>query len=476
MVFLLNLYINSSETAIIALLEKIKSLEEPDSAGIFYNAFIVILDAFVQPFSITILVSLVVLLVLLFFSAMVSGSEIGFFSLGPQHLEKLKQSTSGRGKLILKLLERPKRLLATILIANNFVNVAIVILSTFIASQWFNLSSFPVLAFIVQVVVITALILLLGEILPKMYASVYPVRFSKSMAGVLNVFIKMFYPLSSILVRSTSFLDNRVARKSHVLSRSELSDAIELTAGESTPKEGKKILQGIVKFGDIEVKEIMHSRVDVVALDIEATYTEVMRLIVESGFSRIPVYKESFDNIQGILYVKDLLPHLEKSKQYKWQELLRDAFFVPENKKINDLLQEFQEKKIHLAIVVDEYGGTSGIITLEDVIEEIVGEITDESDSATEEFIFEKIDDVTYIFEGKTTINDFCKIIDVNDDIFDEIKGDSDSLAGLILELEGKIPEKGKETRCRNYIFKIAEVDLKRIKRVMVTITEELDE
>ncbi len=451
-------------------------MEEPDSADSLYNVLIVILDAFIQPFSITILISLLVLLVLLFFSAMISGSEIGFFSLGPQHLEKLKESASGRGKLILKLLERPKRLLATILIANNFVNVSIVILSTFIVSLWFNFTSFPVLAFVIQVIVITALILLLGEILPKMYASVYPVTFSKSMAGVLHVLNKVFYPFSSILVRSTFFLDNKIARKSHVLSRSELSDAIELTAGESTPEEGKKILQGIVKFGDIEVKEIMHSRMDVVALDLNALFTEVMDVIVESGFSRIPVYKESFDNIQGILYVKDLLPHLEKSEQYNWQQLIRDAFFVPENKKINDLLQEFQEKKIHLAIVVDEYGGTSGIITLEDVLEEIVGEITDESDTGTEEFIYEKIDDRTYIFEGKTTINDFCKIIEIDDDVFDEVKGDSDSLAGLILELEGKIPEKDDETFFRNFMFKTVEVDPKRIKRIMVTITEDPDE
>jgi len=476
MIFLLNLYINSRETVNIILLEKIRSLEEPDSADMLYNVFTVILNTFMQPFSLTILASLLVLFVLLFFSAMISGSEIGFFSLGPQHLDKLNESTSGRSKLILKLLERPKRLLATILIANNFVNVAIVILSTYIVSLWFNLSSFPIIAFVIQVVVITALILLFGEILPKMYASVNPVRFSKGMAGVLNALIKLFYPFSSVLVRSTSFLDNKLTRKGHIMSRSELSDAIELTAGESTPEEGKKILQGIVKFGDIEVKEIMRSRVDVIALDFESAFSAVMDVIVDSGFSRIPVYKESFDHIQGILYVKDLLPHLEKTEMFQWQRLIRDAFFVPENKKINDLLQEFQEKKIHLAIVVDEYGGTSGIVTLEDVLEEIVGEITDESDSGTEEFMYEKVDDQTYIFEGKTTINDFCKIVDEDDDIFDEVKGDSDSLAGLILELEGKIPEKDEETGFRNYTFIALEVDLKRIKRVMVRISREPDE
>ena len=401
---------------------------------------------------------------------MISGSETGFFSLGPQHLEKLRDSASGQGNLILKLLKKPKRLLATILIANNFVNVAIVILSTFIVTQWFNLATFPILAFMIQVVVITSLILLLGEILPKMYASVHPVKFSKYMAGALDVLIKIFYPFSSLMVRSTSFLDNKLARKNYVMSRSELSDAIELTAGEDTPEEGKKILQGIVKFGDIEVKEIMRSRVDIIALDIETSFANVMTLIVESGFSRIPVYKESYDHIQGILYVKDLLPHLEKTEEFKWQSLIRDVFFVPENKKINDLLQEFQEKKIHLAIVVDEYGGTSGIITLEDILEEIVGEITDESDPVSEEFLYEKIDEHTYIFEGKTTINDFCKIVEESDNIFNEVKGDFDSLAGLILELEGKIPGKDEETKFHNYVFKVLEVDHKRIKRIKVII------
>jgi gliding motility-associated protein GldE len=430
----------------------------------------ILLDAFFQPFSLAILISLIVLFILLFFSAMISGSEIGFFSLGPQHIEKLRGSSGGNSKLILRLLERPKRLLATILIANNFVNVAIVILSTYIVSEWFNLSSFPILAFVVQVIVVTALILLLGEILPKMYASVYPVSFSLSMARALQLLIKLFSPFSSLLVRSTSFLDNMLSDKDYALSRSELSDAIDLTADDSTPEEGKKILKGIVRFGDIEVKEIMRSRVDVVSLDLGAGYREVMKVIVESGFSRIPVYEESFDHISGILYVKDLLPHLKQSDDYKWQHLIRDAFYVPENKKINDLLKEFQEKKIHLAVVVDEYGGTSGIVTLEDVLEEIVGEITDESDTGTEDFMYEKIDDQTYLFEGKTTINDFCKILNEDDDIFDEVKGDSDSLAGLILELEGKIPEKGAVTTFMRYRFKTVEVDPKRIKRIMVSI------
>lgn len=451
-------------------------MDESESAQSMLDASLLLLDAFVQPFSVSILIALLVMIILLFFSAMISGSEIGFFSLSPQHLSKLEEEKSNSGRLILRLIESPKRLLATILIANNFINVAIVILSSYIVTLWFNLENSIVLAFVIQVIVVTALILLLGEILPKMYASVHPMKFSRIMSRVLNVLIKVFYPFSSILVRSTSFLDRRIAKQSRKISRSELSDAIEITAGESTPEEGKKILKGIVKFGDIEVKEIMRSRVDVIALDLEATFAEVLKEIVESGFSRIPIYKESFDDIQGILYVKDLLPHLEQGDSFNWHKLLRDAFFVPENKKINDLLQEFQEKKIHMAIVVDEYGGTSGIITLEDVLEEIVGEITDESDSGTEEFVYKKIDDQNYIFEGKTTINDFCKIIEVDDSIFDEVKGESDSLAGIILELEGMIPEKGKETHFQDYTFTTEDVDLKRIKLIKVNIGERTDD
>lgn len=447
-------------------------MEDPGPADSLLNASAILLDAFVQPFTFSILIALLVMMLLLFFSAMISGSEIGFFSLTPQQLSRLDEEKSGQSSLIIRLLERPKRLLATILIANNFVNVAIVILSSYIVSQWFNLASFPVLAFVIQVIVVTALILLLGEILPKMYASVHPITFSRSMAGPLRVLIRVFYPLSSMLVKSTNFLDKRMARRGQVLSRSELSNAIDITAGESTPEEEKKILKGIVKFGDIEVKEIMRSRVDVVALEVEDDYDEVLRLIIESGYSRIPVYKESFDTVKGILYVKDLLPHLEKTQDFKWQDLIRDAFFIPENKKINDLLQEFQEKKIHLAIVVDEYGGTSGVITLEDVLEEIVGEITDESDIGVEESMYEKIDEHNYLFEGKTTINDFCKIVKADDEIFDEIKGDSDTLAGLILELKGKIPDKGDITNIKNFAFTIDEVDNRRIKRIKVHVGE----
>ncbi|MBE9481533.1 MAG: gliding motility-associated protein GldE [Bacteroidetes bacterium] len=412
---------------------------------------------------------------LLFFSAMISGTEIAFFSLTPAQLNEIKTSTAKKNILIIRLLESPKRLLATILIANNFINVAIVIFSTYITTKLFNLTDFPVLAFVIQVIVITALILFIGEIMPKIYATQFSVRFAKIMAIPLQILIKIFYPLSSVLVRSTSVIDKRLSKRKYQISMNELSDAIDITSGEDVAGENTKILKGIVKFGDIEVKEIMKSRTDVTAIDTEINFKKLLEIILESGYSRIPAYDETFDNIKGILYIKDLLPHLGKDKNFKWQDLLRPAFYVPENKKINDLLKEFQEKKIHLAIVVDEYGGTSGIVTLEDILEEIVGDISDEFDIEDDEFSYKKLDDNNYIFEGKTTLIDFCKIIKVDYDIFDEVKGDPDSLAGVILELEGKIPDKDTSVTFRDFIFKIISVDKRRIKQIKVTIKKNVD-
>ncbi len=406
---------------------------------------------------------------------MISGTEIAFFSLTPAQLNEIKTSTAKKNILIIRLLESPKRLLATILIANNFINVAIVIFSTYITTKLFNLTDFPVLAFVIQVIVITALILFIGEIMPKIYATQFSVRFAKIMAIPLQILIKIFYPLSSVLVRSTSVIDKRLSKRKYQISMNELSDAIDITSGEDVAGENTKILKGIVKFGDIEVKEIMKSRTDVTAIDTEINFKKLLEIILESGYSRIPAYDETFDNIKGILYIKDLLPHLGKDKNFKWQDLLRPAFYVPENKKINDLLKEFQEKKIHLAIVVDEYGGTSGIVTLEDILEEIVGDISDEFDIEDDEFSYKKLDDNNYIFEGKTTLIDFCKIIKVEYDIFDEVKGDPDSLAGVILELEGKIPDKDTSVTFRDFIFKIISVDKRRIKQIKVTIKKNVD-
>lgn len=445
-------------------------MEDPDSASLFLYVCLFILQAIVQAFSINVLFGILVMIVLLACSAMISGSEISYFSLNPSQLKDIQESPSKSNKRIMYLLGNPKKLLATILIANNFINVAIVILSVYVTKEMFDLINYPVLAFVIQVIVVTFLILLFGEILPQMYATKNAVRFATIMTSPLQFLIRLFYPLSAILVKSTSFIDKRLAGKGINISISDLSDAIELTSDENTPEEEKKMLKGIVKFGDIDVKEIMKSRVDVVTIEMNTGFNELLKIIIDSGYSRIPVYEESFDKVRGILYVKDLLPHLDKKEGYDWHRLIRDAFFVPENKKISDLLREFQERKIHMAIIVDEYGGTSGIITLEDIIEEIVGEITDEFDIVEDEISYSKIDENNYIFEGKTTINDFCKIIEIEDDIFDDVKGESDSLAGLILELEGEIPKKGTCIFHRNFEFKILASDDRRIQRIKISV------
>lgn len=289
-------------------------------------------------------------------------------------------------------------------------------------------------------------------------------------SGFMKTLAWVFHPLSLVLVRSTSFIDKRIKRKGHEVSLSELGEAIEITADKATPEEDRKIMKGIVKFGDIEVKEIMKPRIDVTSVDISTPFEELMNIIMNSGYSRIPVYEDSFDKVQGILYIKDLLPYLDQPAGINWPDLMRPAFFVPENKKINDLLQEFRAKKIHLAIVVDEYGGTSGIVTLEDIIEEIVGEINDEFDIEEEEIIYSQIDERNYVFEGKTLLNDFCKIMGVEDKMFVNVKGESDTLAGLLLELMGKIPVKDESIEFDHFIFKVEAVDKRRIKRIHVTI------
>ncbi len=420
-------------------------------------------------------IALAVLLILLFFSAVISGSETAFFSLKPKDKERLKNEFGKKGIAILKLLERPKLLLATILIANNFINVGIVILSTYFSSLLFNLSEYPLLSFVLQIVVITSLILIFGEILPKILSNKEPVAFSLFVVTPLRYLITAFKPLSSILISSTNFIDKRIGKKGYNISMSELSDAIDITVSDSTPDEEKMILKGIATFGDKEASEIMRSRVNVTALEINTPYKEVLETVIESGFSRIPVYEETFDNVKGILYIKDLLPHLSKDNGFNWTELIREAFFVPENKKINDLLQEFREKKIHIAIVVDEYGGTSGIITLEDIIEEIVGDIDDEFDVDEGQYSYKKISDGVYIFEAKIPLNDMCKILNLEDDYFDDIRGESDSLGGLILEAEGKIPEKGKTIKLKDFNFEITDADERKINEIKV-VTNKKDE
>lgn len=419
-----------------------------------------------------IIIGFFAILLLFTISALISGSEVAFFSLNPSQLNNIRTKASRADNLILQLLEKPKRLLATILITNNFVNVAIIILSSYLLRELILLNDNPVLGFLLEVLVITLFILLFGEIMPKIYATQRAEVFARFMATPLVLLVKFLYPFSHVLVKSTSIIDKRMARKSPNLSMSDLSEAIDITSDKTSPEEETKILKGIVKFADIEVSEVMKSRVDVTAVDFNTKYDELVKTVVESGYSRIPVYQETFDKIAGILYVKDLLPYLDGESDFRWQNLLHQAFFVPENKKISDLLKEFQEKKIHLAVVVDEYGGTSGIVTLEDIIEEIIGEITDEYDMPGDDLDYRKINDNTYIFEGKTSLNDFCKVVGSDWRIFEEVKGEFDTLAGLILELKGEIPEKSAVILYDKFEFKILMADARRIRTIQVTIRE----
>ncbi|MEZ5198569.1 MAG: gliding motility-associated protein GldE [Bacteroidales bacterium] len=450
-------------------------MEEPDSDPHLWllNIF---LEIFTGNLNSGVLFGILSVIVLLIFSALISGSEIAFFSLNPAHLKDINSVGSKSNKLIITLLDIPKRLLATILIANNFVNVAIIILSSYIMRMLFDFSEYPLLSFSIEVLVITFFILFFGEIMPKIFANQKPLAFATFMSRPINFLIMIFYPVSSLLVKSTKLIDKKLSKTTHDFSMSDISDAIDITVDESTHEEETKILKGIVKFTDIEVREIMRSRMDLVAVESGTGFDKLIEIVVESGYSRIPVYTESLDNINGVLYVKDLLQHLDKKEGFEWLPLVRPAFFIPENKKINDLLQEFQEKKIHLAIVVDEYGGTSGIVSLEDIIEEIIGEITDEFDTPEDAIGYKKIDANNFIFEGKTSINDFCKIIEIDDDVFDEVKGDADSLAGVILELLGEIPEKDTKIIYQHFEFKILTVDQRRIKQIKVTLRGKVKE
>jgi len=415
-----------------------------------------------------ILVSLAVVFLLLC-SALVSGSEVAFFSLGPNEKESISGSIERKAKMLNDLLERPKRLLATILIANNFVNVGIVILSTYLTEILIPAEFPDTYQFVIQVVVVTFLLLLLGEVIPKIYANKNPMTLARFMAFPLFYIRFVLNPFSSLLVNSTNFIDKRIKKKGHNISVDELSQALELTSDENQDEDDHRILEGIVKFGNTEVKQVMTSRVDVVSLEESQSYQEVNDIILEAGFSRIPVHRDNFDNISGILFIKDLLPHLQK-KNFKWQSLIRKPFFVPENKKIDDLLKEFQSMKTHLAIVVDEYGGSSGIITLEDILEEIVGDISDEFDD--DDLIYSKLDDQTYVFEAKIALNDMYRVLDIEGDDFESEKGESETLAGFVLELFGKIPQKNEKIRFNDYMITIEAADKRRIKRIKLQLPE----
>ena len=435
-------------------------------SDLYYTHITLVGSIVIGHLNIGIIISFFILVILLAISGLVSGSEVAYFSLTPAEISRLEGSRSKLSNMVLSLLQLPDRLLATILITNNFVNVAIVVLSTFIINTVISFTGPVWIKFMLQVVAVTALILFFSEIFPKIYANRFSIQFARLTAPGLKFFSALFWPISSFLIYSTSIVNKRLSKHSGNLSIDDLSDALELTEPNLTQE--KNILKGIVKFGNIDVCDIMRSRVDTIAIDIKTKFNELLKVINESGYSRIPVYEETFDQIKGILYVKDLMPYLGKPANFKWQSLIRPSYFVPESKKINDLLKEFQTNRIHMAIVVDEYGGTSGIVTLEDILEEIVGEITDESDD--EPLPYEKIDNNNFIFEGKILLNDFYKILGIDDTFFDAIKGEADTLAGLILELRGEIPMKDDKLAYKNLVFTIMSVDKRRIKKIKITI------
>ena len=416
-----------------------------------------------------VIIGIFTLCALLFASALMSGSEVAFFSFRPDDIEKLKGDKSKKAIAAMKLYNKPQKLLSTILVANNTINIAIVLLAAFLSSRIFDFTTEPVLGFVINIVVITFLLLFFGEIMPKVYATRNHVKMALIMAYPLSVLEKILQPVTSLLIYSTSFVKARSGIRRSNISMDDLSDALELTSDEL--EEDEKILKGIVNFGNINVSAIMCPRIDVTAVEIKTGFDKIVSVIISSGFSRIPVYSGSFDTVKGILYAKDVLPYTSNPGNFKWQPLLRPPYFVPETKKINDLLKEFQSKKIHMAVVIDEYGGTSGIITLEDILEEIVGEITDESDD--DQSLFRKLDNKTYVFEGKILLIDFCKILEIEEDLFEEVRGESETLAGLILELTGEIPEKNQTIKFGNFIFRIQSADRRRIKEVRVEIIDD---
>lgn len=408
------------------------------------------------------------MLILLVLSALISGSEVAFFSLSQTDVAKASESKLKKQKAVAELLKNPKKLLATILIANNFINILVVLLFAYIGDFLFANISSKLLKFLLEVVLVTFLILLFGEVLPKIYASKNALKFSTIMVYPLKIVSATLSFVSVPLMSLTKLIENKLGQKKSELSVEKLSQALEITSDQATTEDEQKILEGIVNFGNTETSQIMTPRIDVFAISFNETYLNVLKQIVEHGFSRNPVYDENVDKIVGVLYAKDLLPHINK-KEFNWQSLLREPYFVPENKKLDDLLKEFQDKKNHLAIVVDEYGGTSGVITLEDVIEEIVGDINDEFDD--DDMNYTKIDQNNYLIEGKTSIKDFCKILDLdNTEIFEENKGESETLAGFILEVYGRFPKKNQTIKFENYTFKILTMSKRRIQRVKVTI------
>jgi len=433
------------------------------------------------------------ILLLLYASAVISGSEVAFFSLTPNNFADLEEENTPAAKRTLRLKESPHKLLATILICNNFINVAIAIVSDFIVRSIFSEAVFenmargllkilPFLAvsqkslskgirFTIVVVGVTFLLVLFGEVAPKIYAKLNNVRLAKMMSGTLTFLMRLLSPFSRLMVQGTNFIEKRLKKNGSQTSKEEIGHAIELTVSKGKhARQEIDILKSIVKFGDVAARQIMHSRVDVTAVDFRISFKELLEVVKECGFSRIPVYKDDFDHVTGILYVKDLIGHLKEVDDFEWQSLIRtDIIYVPESKKIDDLLKEFQSKRFHIAIVVDEYGGSSGIVTLHDILEEVLGEIKDEFDDDAE-VDYKKINASNYLFEGKSLLNDVCRIMDIETDTFDEVKGDSDSVAGLFLEIVGQLPKEGQEVTYKKFKFKIVAVTKRRIEQILVTI------
>ena len=415
---------------------------------------------------INLLIGFVGIFILLFLSAIVSGAEVALFSLSQKNIDDTLHENSSKGKIISKLLDRPKKLLATLLVANNFLNIGVVILFSFIGQNIFSNVTSPALKFILEVSVVTFLILLFGEVLPKVYASRNNIKFAKWVAYPISFLDKLLSPISLPMRSLTLYLQNKLGKQKNNFSINQLSQALELTDSDGSTDE-QKILEGIVSFGNTDTKQVMSPRIDIFALEISESFEAICVKIIEKGFSRIPVYKDNIDQIEGVLFVKDLLPHIDK-KEFDWTSLIREAFFVPENKKLDNLLKDFQSLKSHLAIVVDEYGGTSGLVSLEDVIEEIVGDISDEFDD--ENLNFSQIDEKNFLFEGKINLKDFYRIVEVDEDVFEIQKGEAETLAGFILEILGNFPKKDQRITFENCVFTIEAVDNKRVKQIKVTL------
>jgi putative hemolysin len=420
-----------------------------------------------HPVTAKVIIEIFTIILLLIISALISAGEVAFFSLKPAELKKLEDNKSKNARRAIHCLENPEKLLATILISCNLVNITIVILSTYITSSLVDFSHAQYIGFLFQVVIVTFLILLLGEIMPKVFASENSLMVAQLMAYPYHILSIIFYPLSALLLSSTSFVQKKISSNKPNLSVDDLSDALEITS--DSIKDDKTILEGIVKFGNTEVNEIMKSRLDIVAISNDSQFSKLLSVVVESGYSRIPIYDETIDNIKGIIITKDILPYLHETDSFNWQALMKPAFFVPETKKIDDLLAEFQKNKMHIAIVIDEYGGTSGLVTMEDILEEVIGEIEDESDVA-EELPYKKLAPGIWLFEAKVLLNDFFKITGLDESTFDEAKGEYETLAGLILEIKGEIPQKGEKIEYKNFAFIIESVDKRRIKQVKIIV------